>query len=205
MDTSLWLKQTQTIFHQQSREFSWERFLYNLLTPPWWMVKGGDRRFCSLYRDRHLLLTHGQIVWGRIVQANAQLYQPGKEDRPASIVYSPDPLFNGNVGELVRIARELYELKNKTIEHPEMLNLKVFAAAITDEVEALFNVEIPNSIAANHLVYYTTTMIHRKHIPLGYLKAGWFPLVVAPQQTPATMILPCRYWCSTLLQMWCNS
>jgi hypothetical protein len=202
MDTAYWLLETQVKFTRQSQRFSWEQFFYNLLTPPLWMIKYHDRRFCRLYRDRHILFKHGQIVWGRIVQANTQLFQPGKIDCPADIVCSPDPIFNSNIQDLVRIARELYDLKNQTIEHPEVLDLKILADALTNEMEALFNVKIPDSIALDKLVYFTTIMVHRKHIPCGYLKASWFPVLIAPDKTPASMILPARYWSPYLLKIW---
>ena len=45
-------------------------------------------------------------------------------------------------------------------------------------------------------------MVHRKHLPRGYLRANWFPLVVAPKETPASVILPGRYWDAELVRRW---
>src|SRR6478672_6904744 len=108
------------------------------------MIRESDRRFCVLYRDQTILLQQGIVVWGRLVQANNLLFKPGRWDHPAVIVCSPDPIFHSSLSELTRIARELYELKDKKIEHPEMLDLINFAEAITNEMDCLFNIEIPN-------------------------------------------------------------
>ena len=166
------------------------------------MIREGDRRFCVLYRDQTILLQQGIVVWGRLVQSNNLLFKPGRWDHPAVIVCSPDPIFHSSLGELTRIARELYELKDKKIEHPEMLDLINFAEAITNEMDCLFNIEIPNCLTLNQLVYFTSIMVYRKHLPEGYLKQGWFPVLIAPDKTPAAMILPSRYWQPSLLQVW---
>ncbi|MEM9162642.1 MAG: hypothetical protein AAGC54_06180 [Cyanobacteria bacterium P01_F01_bin.4] len=137
-----------------------------------------------------------------MVQANNQLFEPGKENLPANLVYSPDPWFDHNLSALARLARDLFELKNKTLTHPETEELKVFAEAITSEVRGLLNVEIPHHITWDKQVYFTSLVSHRKHLPTGYLKLGWFPLLVAPNKTPAVMVVPERYWSANLKALW---
>ena len=203
MNTEVFLYQSRKRFRELSSKISVNSISYNLLLPPIWMIRARDRRFCSLYRDQHILFTKGQIVWGTIIQANVLLFKPGKANCPAAIVYSPDTKFHNNPGELGKIARELYELKNKIIEHPEVIDLKIFAEAITNEMDGLLNIKIPNYLTSNNLVYYTSIMVYRKHLPLGYLKQNYFPVLVAPKYTSASMILPSRYWCPTLTQIWC--
>ena len=202
MDAEYCLYQTRRKLRDQLQGFSFQRFLYNFLTPPWWMIQEGDRRFCVLYRDQNLLLKQGIVVWGCLVQANNLLFKPGKYDHPAVIVCSSDPIFHSDLGELAAIARELYELKDKKNEHPEMLDLVIFAESITNEMDCPFNVEIPKYLTLNKLVYFTSIMVCRKHLPDGYLKSGWFPVLIAPDKTPAAMILPSKYWDPSLLQIW---
>jgi hypothetical protein len=202
MDAEYCLDQTRRRFREQSQRFSFQRFLYNVLTPPWWMIQERDRRFCVLYREQNLLLKQGIVVWGCLVQANNLLFKPGKCDHPAVIVCSPDPIFYSDLSELAKIARELYDLKNKKLDHPEMSDLIIFAESITNEMDCPFNVEIPKYLTLNKLVYFTSIMVCRKHLPDGYLKSGWFPMLLAPDKTPAAMILPSRYWEPSLLQIW---
>lgn len=203
MDAAYCLYQTRKRVKEQSKGFSFKQFSYNFLTPPWWMILERDRRFCALYRDQNILWKQGMVVWGSLVQANSLLFKPGNSDHPALIVCSPDLEFHSNLSELRIIARELYELKNQKLEHPEMLDLKIFAEIITNEMVCPFNVEIPNCLTLNKLVYFTSIMVSRKHLPEGYLKSGWFPVLIAPNKTPAAMILPSRYWDSSLLSVWC--
>ncbi|BAY27627.1 hypothetical protein NIES2100_74520 [Calothrix sp. NIES-2100] len=203
MDAAYCLYQTRKNFHKHSREFSLKRLMYNSLIPPWWMIKAGDRRFCVLYRDQNILWKKGIVVWGRIVQANNLLFDPGKWDHPAVIVFSPVPVFDSKLKDLTRIAHDLYELKDKKLNHPEMADFVTFAEAITNEMDCLFNVKIPESLTLNQLVYFTSIMVYRKHLPGGYLKSGWFPILIAPDKTPAAMILPAKYWFSEILDLWC--
>jgi hypothetical protein len=167
------------------------------------MFKYRERRFCSLYFDQLLLLKQGAIVWASLVQANNLLFKPGENNHPANIVYSADPVFHGNLEELGRIARELYELKEKQLNHPEVADLTTIAQAITNEMDRLLNIEISDSLTAHRIVYFTTIMVHRKHLPFGYLNSGWFPILIAPDKTTAVMLLPSRYWSPSLLKVWC--
>jgi hypothetical protein len=205
MDAAYCLYQTRQRFQEQCHKgFSWKQFLYNCLIPPWWMVLEHDRRFCALYRDQNVLLKKGVVVWGRLVQANNLLFKPGKWDHPAVIVCSPAPVFDSNLRELTRIANDLYELKDQKLEHPEMADFVTFADVITNEMDCLFNVEIPDSLTLNQLVYFTSIMVCRKHLPGGYLKSDWFPVLIAPEKTPAAMILPSKYWLPELRRAWCG-
>lgn len=45
-------------------------------------------------------------------------------------------------------------------------------------------------------------MVHRPDLPDRYLASGLFPLVICPEATPATIILPARYWGDDLLALW---
>jgi hypothetical protein len=51
-------------------------------------------------------------------------------------------------------------------------------------------------------VFYTVALVVRKHLPEGVLRSRPFPLLVLPEQTTATMILPSRYWSKRLLAQW---
>ena len=204
MDAAYCLYQTRKKFQEQRRGFSLKHLVYDSLIPPWWMILERDRRFCALYRDQNILWKKGIVVWGRLVQANNLLFEPGRWDHPAVIVCSPVPLFDSNIKELTRIAQDLYQLKDKKLEHPEMVDFVTFAEVITNEMDCLFNVKIPTSLTFNQLVYFTSIMVCRKHLPGGYLKSAWFPTLIAPDTTSAAMILPSKYWFSDVLDCWCS-
>ncbi len=219
METAYWLFKTKQKFRQKKLLYCVERLFYELTIPflviilafIYLIIPNKDKlcdyniaRFYRLVDKKNTLLKEGVIVWGYIIQANNVLFKPGNNPGIASIVYSFDPKFNNNISELYRIAQELYELKNKPIEHPELLDFKEIATAITNEKDTLINILIPNSVALNKLVYYTTIPVYRRDLPLNYLKSCWFPILAAPQKTSITRILPAKYWFSPMVQAWCD-
>src|SRR6185503_6162156 len=77
----------------------------DLLRPPprkigWWSLRElrlkrprwnrSDGRFEAIFRHQDMLLEHGHVVWGHVIQANALLFEPGPDDSPAAIIYSLD-------------------------------------------------------------------------------------------------------------------
>ena len=219
METAYWLFKTKQKFKQKKLLYWVERLFYELAIPFLVIIlafiyviipnkeKLSDYNIARLYRivdQKNTLLKEGVIVWGYIIQANNLLFKPGKNQGVAAIVYSFDPGLNNNLSELYRIAKELYELKDKPIEHPELLDLKEIATAITNEKDTLINVPIPNSVALNKIVYYTTIPVYRRDLPLNYLKSCWFPVLVAPYKTSITRIVPAKYWFSPMIQAWCQ-
>lgn len=202
MDTAYEIDETRQAFRARFRFWDFRHWGYHFILPPRWMWEDRDRRFISQYRDQFRLLLTGKIVWGHLVQANNQLFKPGKEDLPANLVYSPDLAFDSNLSALSSLAQDLFALKNQTLSHPETEELKIFADAITSEVRGLLNVEIPRHMSWNKPVYFTSLVFHRKHLPSNYLKRGWFPLLVAPDKTPAVMVVPGRYWSANLKALW---
>jgi hypothetical protein len=192
------LAATRELFEQQRHAwlFFWKS--YNRITRPDW-ARGRDTPFECIYQDYKRLLRRGEVVWGHIVQANTLLFKPGPDDCPAAAVFSLDPHFDDNLDELEHMARALFDLKRAEEYDKEVAD---FARAITNEYEVLFNRKLPKSVASGRTVYYTTIMVHRKHLPARSLKAGWFPLVVLPKESPASLILPSRYWDANLVRQW---
>jgi hypothetical protein len=125
--------------------------------------------------------------------------KPGADDCPAAVVYSLAPFFDDKLKTLAEVADILFGLKGGEVRDPDLAE---FADAITSEEQVLFNRKIPLSLTFRHRAYYTTIMVHRKHLPVRFLKASWFPLVADPDESPASVILPSRYWDPELAEMW---
>lgn len=217
MDVAYLLLKTQEKFNNKNSWFSLDRLSYVIIIPilqilsllMFWRTQ--DQKKIAKYpivrlylrcRYKFLLLKNGNVVWGHLVQGNSGLFQPGKDDLYASLVYSPTLVTNDNLPELARIAWELYELKDKKIEHPEVFDLKPIAAAITYEYRRSLLIKVPDSIARNQPVYFASMLVSRRHLPEGNLQSNWFPLLIAPSVTNETMILPCKYWHQDLLAAW---
>lgn len=175
------------------------------LNPPDWVAQYGDESdFYPIYRDQDILYEHGNVVWGVIVMANTALFKPGGDNYPAATLYSPDPYFDGRREELQAMASQLFRLKDKPLEQVEKEDpeLVPFSEVLTDQRTIKFHWRVPRSIAGDRQVYYSTLLIHREHIPSGYLVENTFPLIILPEQSPAAFIIPHRYWSRELLQEW---
>lgn len=167
--------------------------------PPLWMWLHLGDAIWVLYRERARLLRSGRVVWGTLVQANELLFQPATADLPAAALYSPDRHYDDKPEELGRIAQALFALKGTTPADPSLQKL---AHDITDELERSYNLRVPDLLTGGREVYLTTIMVHRRHLPGGYLTQGLFPLIAHPASTRATMILPARYWGPELRYFW---
>lgn len=141
MDLTYYLLKTQEKFRKRNLWFTRDRLFYQILVPLWKFItlclfivikekKNLTRyslvRLYITYYQKNLLLTKGIVVWGHIVQANSLLFPAWKKKHSAAIIYSFEPIFNSNLSQLSRIAWE-YELKDRQLEHPEVIKLKAIA------------------------------------------------------------------------------
>jgi hypothetical protein len=62
--------------------------------------------------------------------------------------------------------------------------------------------EMPHSYNGGRSVCFATCFIQPTHLPGGYLKRSSFPIIVSPEETPAMMLLPSRYWPPELVAQW---
>ncbi len=168
---------------------------YNTLVKPSWMRNNNDRRFEVIYTDQKLLFKKGKIMLGRIVQANSMLFKPGKYDCPAAMIFTEDTFFEENPQKLGEIASNLFEIKGKATEDEE---LQKFSDILADEMVPVFNIDVPDKITYGKKVYFTTFMVIRKHLPVGYISNNTFPILACPEETEATIILPSKYWAPEL-------
>jgi len=160
------------------------------LTPPDWMREDNDDRFAMLYQDQEALLLRGQVVWASTVQANNLLFSQGDDDCPAAIIYSIDPAVDERPSLLSRAAAALFDTKNAHADP----DLAEFSRKITGEMEADWRLQVPPRISEGIQCYYTTTMVPRKYLPLGYLAGPIYPFLICPKETPTGVVLPGRYW-----------
>ena len=77
--------------------------------------------------------------------------------------------------------------------------LKEFVATVTDEMARLLRRKMPHSYTGGRSVCFATCFIQPTHLPYGYLNRPSFPIIVNPEETPAMMLLPSRYWPAELV------
>jgi hypothetical protein len=164
--------------------------------PPW-MERSDPLK--HLYRAQQGLLDHGHVVWGWIVQANRLLMHPGTTDSPAAVVYSDDPYFDASPTELSDVAEQLFDLKGRGGVDKD---LQWFAYMLADEVIREPKVQVPLRLTAGRRVYFTSIVVMRAHLPRGVLARPLVPLLIRPERTPWTLILPSHFWAPSLVRDW---
>ena len=177
------------------RTFSRKDTAYLKIVPPKWCVQNEDP-LLYLYTNQGKVREYGEIVWGHRVQANRLLYGPGSENCPADAVYSFDPYFESHVDELAEIAQKLFALKGT---RPAERDAARIAQHLTAETSRCRQLPVPRNISGGREVFMTNLMVHREHLPQGYLSQSCFPLIVHRDNPTAALILPARYWPEELL------
>jgi len=152
-----------------------------------------------IYLQQGVLLTKGRIVWGTLIQANKQLFHPGMHDCPAMALYSLDPYFDTHPDELMALAHRLFSLKGTRPADRDELH---FARVVTDEMDRSMHLPVPLSLTDGRECFASVIMVYRRHLPGRYLSQGLFPLLVRPEMTKVSMIVPSKYWSSDLLRAW---
>jgi hypothetical protein len=175
------------------------------LRAPLWLRMSRDAVLRDLLLRQEMLLAHGRVVWASVVQADASLFRRGRGDRPATVIYSPDPAFDDMPGDLQDIAARLFALRPEPADPdpPETADpdLLAFAGMLRGPEPRPSRTPVPRPLVGSLPVYATTVLVARRHVPGRRLAAGTFPLIIHPE-TDSTMILPGRFWPPMLLHLW---
>ncbi|VTT97577.1 Uncharacterized protein OS=Planctomyces brasiliensis (strain ATCC 49424 / DSM 5305 / JCM 21570 / NBRC 103401 / IFAM 1448) GN=Plabr_4597 PE=4 SV=1 [Gemmataceae bacterium] len=162
--------------------------------------RASDDPMLRILADRQRLLDRGEVVWGRLVQANQILFDPSNHiTAPANVVYRLDPHFDGRAEALGRIPHGLFAQKGTV---PASRELREFVRVITDERERIMRRELPRSYCGGRSVYFTTCFIQPGHLPGNRIARPDFPLLVNAHETEAVMVLPSRFWPPDLAYQW---
>lgn len=194
-----WIQQTRQNFGKPPRTFSSEVAREIMVLPPAFMHENKKDKFWKQYNEFKAIFAYGSVVWASMIQANAILFQEHPADAPAAYLYSLDPYFDHNPDQLEEIAGNLADTKGR---HGYDREVQRFADMLADEFERQLRLPIPKVLTSGHDVVYTCGVIARRHLPLPFLAAGLFPLIVLPGKTDANWVLPSRWWADGLLQFW---
>ena len=171
------------------------------LPKPLWLRLNKNDKLNVVYRDKDIVFQNGKIYYAYLVQANEILFDKGKTDAPANILYSTHPIAEKYPEFLMDIGSEMYYYKGKTEEEiPE--SLRNVVRIITDEYERssidfslnMPNPENPDEIIENIDVHFRTVMIFRKDLPDRVLRGSFLPILAATSHSSAVLILPKEYW-----------
>lgn len=182
---------TTSSWHAIAREVELER--------PHWLRS--DDGLARVFDHQERLFVRGRVVLGALVQANQLLFQHGDVGAPLEVVYSEDPWFEENPDELHRIAARAFELKAETPEDPELAPL---AAHLADEHGRAHRMRVPDVLTGGRVVHLGTTYASRRTLPNGWIQHALLPVLVAPDSTPACMLLPAKLWPREWLARWAD-
>lgn len=166
------------------------------LRPPSWCGPSDDLH--GAYAHVKRLFLEGQVVWGTLIQANSQLFEPGSTDCPAMLLFGYDPVLDDEVLAMAEIAHSLFELKDKQHGTPAA---RRFGEALRDELGRKLNQPLHESLSGGLPLYTTDTMLHRAFMPQGVLAGRTFPLLVHAKLRHSFM-LPHVYWSDRILFEW---
>ncbi|WP_449473193.1 hypothetical protein [Streptomyces tanashiensis] len=185
------IAQCRASLGEAPRRFSWfDKFRYLRIPRSDWVER--EDPLAEILKAQDVLLAEGRLVWGAIVQANSDLFVRGWHDLPAAVIYSPDTaVFDDSPDLLLDIARKLYRLKGTRQQDPE---LAAFSRMLASEMDREMRLEVPRRLTGSAAVYCTDIIVARRHLPGRALSKSIFPLLIAPEHTAMTMMLPSRFW-----------
>lgn len=195
----LMLAEARQNFRAAPRIFNANEMNELRIRPPVWMQEDRKDKLWEQYRNMKGIFENGHVVWGRLIQANAILFEEGADDAPAAWLYSSDPYFEEEVDGLAVIATGLFDTKGEQTGDPAVQR---FADMLHDERERQLRLPIPVSMTGGLPVTYTCGVVVRSHLPVPFLADSLFPLIIAPNISEATWILPSRYWPEHMLNVW---
>lgn len=174
---------------------------YVLVTRPWWI--DGDA-LAELFSDIPSLLREGRVVWGQLVQANANLFEVGGDDGlPGDVLY--DPAGRLTPTNLAPIARDLFASRGQIevlrAAGPAQAERLRLAEHFENEQSRARALRIPPGDSHGEL-FVSTTYFVRRHLPAGKLLQSYFPLLILDRHPGSVIVLPSRWWPQSVLEMW---
>jgi hypothetical protein len=202
-----WLAECRNSFGKAPRSFDGATEKRLLVNPPWITKLYFRDPLAQLVQNSTLrnVFRNGTVVWGYVIQANAELFEPSPSaesytfDRPGEIVFSP--LGGGAVTpqELEPVASRLAGLRDAKKLNAE---LQSWADYLLAETTRVVGKPVPSRIASGNRYFVSTTLFRRSHLPGGVLCSPALPIVVAPQQPYFAMALPQDFWSVAMLNWW---
>lgn len=188
------ITQTKNYYYEKRKRFSFWEKRKNVLTRPNWLKENTSDPLNGQIDDAKLLFEEGKLVLGCLIQANELLYQDdNRRDCPACFLYSEKDYFHDHWEELLELAEILAMYKYKEYEScPPYLHEIVHV--IKDERIRNCNYILPKEFTSGRKIYYTTVLVYPRHLPERKIEGSFLPLLVYPEQTVNSIVLPKYFW-----------
>ena len=185
-------------FGAAPRKFSFlERMTtFHFLRPDWAYEEQPDN-LNYLFDQMSEVYKNGEVIWGRIIQANSQLYEKGNDNLPGELVYTFDQDFR--LWTLDSIGHQLFDLKSQSPEDPELRKISNY---LKDEYIRVYGWSVPQSISRDLDCFISTTYFIRKHFLDKTVNGMMFPIVASKDVPHFALPLPCKYWTDEFKQWW---
>lgn len=153
--------------------------------PPDWLATDPLKQAFDVYPS--LLLT-GRVVWARILQAPAALFEAGDDDLPGSVIYDP----RGRINHMALIdpARRIAALRDNPPHSPGLARL---ARLLGEQASHEFGVPVPAAVNSHGLLV-SSVLFHRDHLPERKLEELCIPIVISDRYPGLVMVLPFTWW-----------
>ncbi len=201
-----WLADCRSSFGNPPRIFDRDTERFLLVDPPWiTKLRFGDP-LAKLVQNNTLrnLFRKGVVVWGHIIQANIELFDPAPSrdsytyDRPGELVFFRHSA-KSVPRDLERIASRLAALKTAENLSTE---LQQWADYLNAETTRVVGRCVPQHLSASTECFVSTTLFRRSHLPDGVLCQPILPIVIASGAPFFVMPLPHTFWPRSLLNWW---
>ena len=162
---------------------------------PSWLDQYNDSLAYLFYRFDELL-ENGKVVPASVVLANDKLYHRAglfyRKDHPAYFVYSFDSYYDGHTDELETLAAKLLAVGQA--ESKNTKDEKKITSFFSGGKNRPIHKKVPESFTDGREVFFTTTIVSRKHLEKGKLQYKTYPLIVTDDEKADAMMLPKKYW-----------
>lgn len=196
------LSECRENFGGTPRQFPiWDRLNYLRISKPSWLRSNPSDRLNQLVSQSSQVFQDGVLVWGQVVQANQLLFEPGKVNCPALLLYAPDSELQMDPTLLEDVAMRSYELKGTQPREKDRIEL---AKQLTDETARPMGLQVPRSVCSIGSLVMSCTICVRHHFPKRHLRGNIFPLVRHKNDPSLILPLPGRYWAKRLIEWWEN-
>lgn len=161
---------------------------FQLPGKPPWMLAAPDDLLHELWSEADTIQREGVPVLGRIYMANSVLFEAGRADAPAGVVYSFDPVLQAFPRWLDDLADRMYAM-HEADTSPETPWARYTQDLVWSGTKRCFHRRLPPEISGGPIVYHSTLMVFRDHLAERRLTSMEVPLIVH-RDTRLALIVP---------------
>jgi hypothetical protein len=110
------LKSTKEQLSKERKRWTFPYRLYHRLRRPTWVPRNSP---FELFQDYKMLLAEGSVVWGNWVHAYTRLFETGRDDFAATVIFSLEPYIEDELTCLEVKSRLFHEIKSRIVHTPD--------------------------------------------------------------------------------------